>query len=279
MVEQSSNQGGGEALVDYSLVWREPTGARTASAVALVIHGLNVNPLRMNPLAHELNSWGVATLRCTLSGHANSLPAGDLRLASLRQVTYGLWRDEAIAAYRVAAQQAEQRNAPVVLVAFSLGALIGCTAALHSADMHFARLVLFAPALRIRRRSGVLQLLSHWPQLVIPSVSPAVYRANPGTPVAAYNALYAARRDFERLAGPQLNVPTLVFADPRDEMVSYPGLRQLIADHGLTQWQLQPVQKAPDANTSFHHLLIDRESVGATPWRQMMAQMRSHLGV
>ncbi len=268
-----------QALADQTVVWREPERARTASAVALVIHGLNVNPLCMDPLAQELNSWGVATLRCTLSGHANSLPAGEARLASLRQVTYGLWRGEADAAYRMAAQQAERRNVPTMLVAFSLGALIGCTALLRSTDMGFARLVLFAPALRIRRRSGILQLLSPWPQLVIPSLSPAAYRANSGTPLAAYNALFAAQRDFEQLAGPRLNVPTLVFADPRDEMVSYPGLRQLIAQHDLTQWQLQPVHKAPDANTHYHHLLIDRKSVGEAAWRQMMAQMRGHLGV
>ena len=131
MVEQSSRQGDGEALVDYSLVWREPADARAASAVALVIHGLNVNPLRMDPLAHELNSWGVATLRCTLSGHANSLPAGEARLASLRQVTYGLWRDEAAAAYRVAAQQAEQSQRPHAagcVFARRLDRLYGCAA-------------------------------------------------------------------------------------------------------------------------------------------------------
>ena len=266
-------------LSDYSLMWQEPLGSSTTSAVALVIHGLNVNPLRMDPLAHELNSWGVATLRCTLSGHANSLPAGEARLASLRQVTYELWRDETAAAYRLAAQQAEHRDVPMLLVAFSLGALIGCTAVLHSANIGFAQLVLFAPALRIRRRSGVLQLLAPWPQLVIPSLSPVAYRANPGTPLAAYNALFAAQRDFERSAGPRLNSPTLVFADPRDEMVSYPGLRQLIVQHDLTQWQLQPVHKAPDANTRYHHLLINRASVGDAAWRQMMAMMRAHLGV
>ena len=279
MLEQGSGQGGDQAPIDGSLVWREPAGARTASAVALVIHGLNVNPLRMDPLAHELNRWGVATLRCTLAGHAHGLPAGEARLPSLRQVTYRLWREEAAAAYRVAAQQAEHHNVPMLLVAFSLGALIGCTAVLHSADIRFARLVLFAPALRIRRRRGVLQLFSVWPQLVIPSLSPAAYRADPGTPIRAYNALFAARRDFERLAGPQLNIPTLVFTDPRDEMVSYPGLRQLILQHNLTQWQLQPVNKAPDANTQYHHLLIDPESVGDATWRRMMAHMRSHLGV
>ena len=279
MVVQSSGQGADPVLVDHTLLWREPAGIRTASTVALVIHGLNVNPLRMDPLAHELNIWGAATLRCTLSGHANSLPSGEARLASLRQVTYALWREEAAAAYHVAAQQAERRNVPLVLIAFSLGALIGCTAVLHSANIRFAKLVLYAPALRIRRRSRILELLSHWPQLVVPSLSPAAYRANAGTPIAAYNALFAAQRDFERFAGLRLNVPTLVFADPGDEMVSYRGLHQLIVEHDLTQWQLQPVQKSPDANTRYHHLLIDRESVGDAAWRQMMVQMRSHLGI
>ena len=223
MVVQSSGQGADPALVDHTLIWREPAGIRTASAVALVIHGLNVNPLRMDPLAHELNSWGAATLRCTLSGHANSLPAGEARLASLRQVTYGLWREEAAAAYHVAAQQAERRNVPLVLVAFSLGALIGCAAALHSANIRFARLVLFAPALRIRRRSRILELLSRWPQLVVPSLSPAAYRANPGTPIAAYNALFAAQRDFERLVGPQAQRPDTGLCRPtrRDGVVSW----------------------------------------------------------
>lgn len=263
---------------DHTLAWRGPVGERSASAVALIIHGLNVNPLRMDPLAHVLNSWGVATLGCTLWGHANSLSPGETRLASLRKVTYSLWREEAAAAYRVAAQYATQCKLPMLLVAYSLGSLIGCTAALHNADMGFAKLVLFAPALRIRRRSWVLKLLSPWPQLVVPSLTPPAYRANPGTPIAAYNALFAAQADCERLIGPSLNVPTLVFADPRDEMVSYPGLRQLIARQGLTQWRLQPVNKAPDANTRYHHLLIDPQSAGAAAWRLMMAQMRSHLG-
>ncbi len=268
-----------EQAADHTLAWREPPDTCTLSAVALVIHGLNVNPLRMDPLAQALNSWGVATLRCTLSGHANSLSPGAPRLASLRAATYELWRAEAAAAYRVAAQQAAHRKLPMLLVAFSLGALIGCTAALHSADIRFAKLVLFAPALSIRRRSRVLKLLSRWPQLVIPSLTPPAYRANPGTPIAAYNALYAAQADFERRIGPQCNIPTLVFADPCDEMVSYPGLRDLIGQRGLSHWRLQPVNKAPDADTGYHHLLINRDSVGAATWRRMMAQMRAHLAL
>jgi alpha-beta hydrolase superfamily lysophospholipase len=266
---------------DHTLEWRANRGA--ASAVALVIHGLNVKPQCMGFLGHELNKLGIATLYCALSGHGDNYQlSGDLtedeaRLAALGRVTYVLWRDEAAAAYRVAAQQADHWGVPIVLVAFSLGALIGCTSALQCADIQFAKLVLFAPALCIHRSSYVLKLLARWPQLVVPSLTPAMYRTNPGTAIAAYNALYAAQHDFEQAIGRRLNVPALVFVDPYDEMVSSRGLQQLILRHKLSQWQVQLVHKTAGANTRYHHLLIDRGSVGTATWRQMMEHMRAHL--
>jgi hypothetical protein len=271
--------------IGHSLEWKANTSASTPSAVALVIHGLNINPVCMDPLIRELNECGVATLGCALSGHGpNYLPIsnvteGKARLAWLGRVSYKLWRDETAAAARVAAQQAERLGVPLVLAAFSLGALIGCTAALHCADIRFAKLVLFAPALRIHRRSYFLRLLARWPQLVIPSATPATYRANPGTTIAAYNALYAAQGDCERLIGPQLNVPSLVLVDPADEMVSSAGLQQLVAQRNLTRWQVQHVHKTKGATTRYHHLLIDQESVGVAAWRSMMAHMCDHLGL
>ena len=237
----------------------------------------------MDSLVRELNECGVATLRCALSGHganylcANNAAAGEARLASLRRVTYGLWRDETIAAYQVAAQQAARLGVPVVLVAFSLGALIGCTAALNYAEVRFAKLVLFAPALSLRRRSYVLKLLALWPHLVIPSATPISYRANRGTTIAAYNALYAARQDFERLIGSRLDVPTLAFVDPNDEMVSSAGLQQLIVQRNLARSASSPRAQEQGSQTRYHHLLIDQDSVGVAAWRSMMARMRVHL--
>ena len=273
-----------EAEPTYTLQWyRESAGS--VCGVALVLHGLNVDPQRMEPLAQALNSFGIEALRCSLMGHgANYLPlpgvsAADARLASLRRVTSSLWLDEVRAACAIAAQRAAQQGVPLYLLGFSLGGLLGCTAMLSAADVHFDRLVLLAPALAIHRRSRVLTLLARWPQLVIPSATPAAYRANPGTTVAAYNALYAAQALCERELDGRLNVPALLFVDPQDELVSAAGLEQLVASRRLTRWQFHLVHKGAGACTRYHHLLIDSPSVGPDVWGTMLAGMKSHLAI
>jgi pimeloyl-ACP methyl ester carboxylesterase len=195
----------------------------------------------------------------------------------LRRVTYALWRDEVSAAQRIAAARAKQLGVPLVLVAYSLGAPIACAAALTSPGVRFDKLLLFAPALRIHRRSRVLRPLARWPQLVIPSATPRAYRANQGTTIAAYSALYAAQDLCERELDRRLNVPALVFVDPHDELVSAGGLQRLIAERGLSNWQVHPVHKSTGAATRYHHLLIDPQSVGAQTWAEMAAQMRLFL--
>lgn len=265
-----------------TLQWIGGSGGSTLSGVALVLHGLNVNPQRMTPLAEAINGFGVEALSCSLMGHgANYLPVAGAstataRLASFARVTSGLWLDEVRAAHAIAAQRAAQKGVPLFLLGFSLGGLLGCTAAL-AAGVHFDRLVLLAPALAIHRRSRVLRLLARWPQLVIPSATPTAYRANRGTTIAAYNALYAAQALYERTVDERLNVPALVFIDPQDELVSAAGLEQLAAAHRLTRWQFHHVHKGADARTRYHHLLIDSPSVGAAVWDRMVERMASHL--
>jgi alpha-beta hydrolase superfamily lysophospholipase len=272
------------ATAAYTLQWYADTDGPVAG-VALVLHGLNVNPQRMKPLEQALNSLRIAALSFSLMGHgANYLPVAGLdeqaaRLASFGRVTRRLWLDEVTAACAIAAQRAAQQSAPLFLLGFSLGGLLGCAAALTSSQVRFDRLVLLAPALAIHRRSKVLMTLARWPQLVIPSATPAAYRANPGTTMAAYNALYAAQAECERRLDARLNAPALIFVDPQDELVSATGLEQLVAARNLTHWQIHPVHKGAGAQTRYHHLLIDAASVGPDVWRGMMARMAAHLAV
>jgi alpha-beta hydrolase superfamily lysophospholipase len=268
---------------EFTLDWQLPTAA-IPSAVALVLHGLNVAPAAMTPLTRALHAMGIATLRCALSGHgANycqhpSLPPAAARSATLGRVTYRLWREEAAAAYRVAAQGAASLGGvPLYLAAFSLGGLIGCTAALDDAGVRFARQVLFAPALAIHRRSYVLRPLAPWPRLVIPSAAPPAYRANPGTSMAAYTALYTAAADLAQGLDSRLDIPTLLFVDPQDELVSAHGIRDLIRRRHLTRWRLFPIRKSPPAATGYHHLLIDPPSAGPATWQAMMSELRTFL--
>jgi pimeloyl-ACP methyl ester carboxylesterase len=266
-----------------TLTWQAAGGAAAPQAVALVMHGLNVNPTCMGPLEQVLVSSGAEVLRCALMGHGPNFPpapgldADAARLDAMRRVTYELWRDEVSAAQRIAAARAELLGVPLVLAAYSLGAPIACAAALTTQGVHFDKLLLFAPALRIHRRSRVLQPLARRPQLVIPSATPRAYRANQGTTVAAYNALYKAQDQCEQGLGERLNVPALVFVDLQDELVSAEGIQRLIRERNLSNWQVHLVHKSPSAAIRYHHLLIDPQSVGAQTWAEMAAQMRLFL--
>lgn len=275
-----------DRLADVTLGWHPRRHGTHPHAVALVLHGLNVNPQRMLPLVHELNGWGIEALTCSLMGHGSNyapiagLNADEARLAAFGRVTHTLWREEAAAAGRIAAARAAAAGVPLFLLGFSLGGVLGCAAALvptpGTAPLSFARMALFAPALRVHLRSKILKLLAPWPHLIIPSATPAAYRADRGTTIAAYNSLYAVQDECDRLLGEQLNIPTLVLIDPQDEMVSAAGLERLISERALTRWRLHHVHKGTDAATRYHHLLIDAPSVGVASWGRMMAQMQRH---
>jgi alpha-beta hydrolase superfamily lysophospholipase len=269
---------------DFVLQWFPAAPLQPVRAVALVAHGLNVKPVRMAPLAHCLTAHGIETLNITLHGHgANYVrrPGAQpdaARLESLRQVSYQLWRDELYAAYKIGALRAAQLGpVPVYLVAYSLGGLIGCDLFAGTPDVNFDKMVLFAPALQIQPLSYVLWPLLRAPRTIIRSFSPQGYRSNRGTSMAAYGALYTAAAHLGRAAGAKLNVPTLVFLDKQDELVSYGATARFLAERRLTNWRLYPVVKDSTAEQRYHHLLIDASSVGQATWDKIAAATIAHL--
>ncbi len=266
---------------------RDPAYASLPEAlqgVALVIHGLNVKPERLQPLADELRGCGIAVVLCSLRGHGeNYTPlagysAEIARLTAFRQVSYAGWRAEVAAAYQTAVTYASATDVPIFLVAFSLGALLGCELLVTSPGVNFARMVLLAPALAIHPYCHLPALFARWPQLAIRSLAPSFYRANPVTPIAAYGVLYAMLHQLHCQPGTALNLPSLVFIDPADEVVSVQGIRRFIHDKGLTRWQLHLICKAPvHTGRTVHHLILDPASVGPAVWQRMIAQITSHL--
>ena len=258
-----------------------PAQSATPRGVALVIHGLNVRPNAMQPLANCLAAAGVECLLLSLHGHGDNVapPPGQsaatdsapARLEAFRRVSYALWRDETAAAYAIARARSRRLDAPLLLAGFSLGALMGCTLALTEPDVRFDRLILLAPALVLRPHSRLPRLLARWPRFVIPSLAPPAYRANRGTPVAAYMALYAALARFGRGDLRRLDAPALVLIDPADELASYAGLARLC--ERLPRWTLCPVAKSAGAAHQVHHLVIDAPSVGQAAWTDMCARI------
>jgi len=253
-------------------------------AVAVLVHGLNLRPEQMAPLAMALQQMQIAVVLVTLTGHGENyqpqagLTAEQARLASYRTVTHAQWQQDLRAGYAQAATWAAPQQLPCCLVAFSLGGLLGCELFATDPTVTFDRMALFAPALALHLYTQLPRLFKPWPGFLIRSFAPVTYRANPATPVAAYLALGTALRNVQRNWHARLNVPTRIFIARGDELVSARGLAHLIKAAHCTNWQLDYVQKqGSGVEQRYQHLIINPQSVGGGEWQRMMAQMRATL--
>ena len=263
-----------------TLNWFPSQTAAPPNGVALVIHGLNVRPDRMQPLIDCLNEAGIDCLSLALHGHGDNYlhqPHTDpqeARLESFRRVTTGLWRDEVVAAYRIARARADAQQLPIYFCGYSLGALMGCTAVATVQNVYFDRMLLFAPAIALPVDALALRMGKLLRSTTMPSLSPTYYRANSGSPGAAYLAMYTAVVWLNQGDWTRLHVPTLVFVDAEDEAIDVPGVEAVI--DRTPRWQLVPVHKsAPAAGWVFHHLVIGAPAVGVDCWTAMRHRIQS----
>lgn len=269
----------------HSTRWFNSSTTAGLKGVALVIHGLNLRPERMQSIIDSLTRHGIDVLGLSLRGHGKNyaqrddMDAATARLESFKNVSYPLWTNEAYLAYKQAKERAQQQQVPVFLTAFSIGGLIGLDLFASHSDVHFDRMALFAPAISLRATIYLERVISPFPRLVIPSLADDDYLSNEkGTPVAAYNALFDALYHFEDNAGPKLNVPTLIFIDEQDEFIPLGGLKDLREKHGFDKWKFFIVKKEEEMGTgTFHHHIIDESSTGQGVWQDMMSAAIKHL--
>ncbi|NPU84555.1 MAG: alpha/beta fold hydrolase [Syntrophaceae bacterium] len=269
---------------DHAFSWFPKKRFTTRKGVALVIHGLNLKPERMGSIIAALNRAGVDVLNVSLLGHGDnyrpfeSLTPEAARLETFRNVTYPIWRQEVRNACEKAKRRAAREKVPLFFVGYSLGGLLGCDLVLTDPETAFRRMVLFAPALNVKVEAHLLKVLSPFPNLVIDSLSPRWYRANDGTPMAAYRALFDAIGHVEGNAGPGLNVPTVVLIDKEDEFISMERIREFMTETGLSRWRILPVRKDENvAASTSHHLVIDEAAVGREPWKGIEKAIVNHL--
>jgi pimeloyl-ACP methyl ester carboxylesterase len=270
---------------DHSMRWFYSETPGELKGVALVIHGLNLRPDRMQPIISKLTESGIDVLGLSLRGHGenfhhgNGVDADTARLDAFKTVSFPLWMNEAYLAYLQLKARGREKGVPLFLTAFSLGGLIGLDLFAANSGVAFDKLVLLAPAIRLHASVYLERVLSPFPRLVIPSMAPKAYLANKqGTPIAAYNALFDALDRFDKTAGQKLNVPTLIFIDERDEFIPLEKLKKLVEEKSWHTWKFYIVVKDKSArDKTFYHHIIDASSTGETVWQNMMAAAVNHL--
>ena len=248
-----------------------------------MVHGLNLQPDKMGPIISHLNNSGIDVLNLSLRGHGQNydhephMSPDKARLDTFKTVSYKQWTDEAYRAYRHARKRSDERKAPLFFIGYSLGALLGGDLLASYPDVHFDRMVLFAPAFNCTICKG-LKILGPFPRLVIPSLSSKSYRANRGTPMAAYIALFETIKHFNQNVSLKLNVPTVIFIDKQDELISYRELDCLIKNEKLDRWKFHFLQKGKiGVQENLHHLIIDERSLGKEGWDEVRDKMNQHL--
>lgn len=248
-----------------------PAAGGKAAAVVLLVHGLNMRPNMMQPLARVLQQSGCAVVRAALPGHGGPMSA-------FSRIGPTDWMESVARHQQAAAALAAHSRVPVHYVGFSLGAVLGCACLLHTRTA-FQRMVLLAPPLFLRSVTGLLRLLRPFPRLVVPSLAARRYLAHYGTPIAAYRALETLRRRIvDQGDGGALNVPTLVLVDPGDELVACPGLERFIRERGLSAWQYRTLQgRWNPLRGEYHHQITDARSLGGDSWQLLQGLVIEHL--
>jgi esterase/lipase len=260
-----------------SIRWYERKSNTKLNGVALVIHGLNSRPDKMESIIAAMNAFGVDCLNLSLRGHGknysdiNDTASADARMEAFKSVTYPMWKAEAYQAYQRVERRGKLHAIPLFFVGFSMGGLLGVDLLSSSPKVTFHKMVLFAPAIKMHRRNSLLKILSPFPGIIIPSIAHRSYLTNDGTPIAAYNALFEMYAHLENNLNPKINTPTVVFIDEEDELISFSGLQNMIQDQNLDQWNIHPVKKDKSATKiKMHHLIIDAASVGKKMWQEIV---------
>jgi esterase/lipase len=269
---------------DSSIRWFYSNASQDVRGIALVIHGLNLRPDKMESIITMLTDSGIDALNLSLLGHGKNYSHRDgidtarARLESFKKASYQLWIDEIYKAYKAAKNRSDHRNVPLFFVGYSLGGLIGLDLFASRPEIKFDRMVLFAPALKMHLRNYLLRVLSPFPRLTIPSFTLMSYQSNAGTPMAAYNALFESYKHFHQNMNLKINVPTVIFIDKKDEIVSFKRLKKMVEKQELDQWAFHIVQKGKSGDAGrIHHLIIDELSTGKDVWKEMMDVMIKHL--
>jgi alpha-beta hydrolase superfamily lysophospholipase len=271
-------------LIDNRVERISSSYPENSKGVALVIHGLNLKPDKMNPIITLLTQFNIDVLKMSLSGHGKNYTAkididtSRARMETFKKASFRLWREETYRAYDIAEKMSREKGVPLFLVGYSLGGLMGVDLFATCSAAYFNRMVLLAPALKLHTLYYAAKFFFPFPKLVIPSFSPASYRANFGTPVAAYHALFEAIEHFHQNMTSKLNVPTIVIIDPLDELIPYNRLEQTIESRNFDHWEFHLLKKSEkNAKKIPHHLIIDESTAGEDAWKQMKHLIIRHL--
>lgn len=229
-------------------------------AVVILTHGMNLKPSCMDQMAREFSQAGFEVLRPAFSGHC-----GDNK--KYLEVAASDWEADARRIYSVGKARAKGLKKPLYLVGYSFSPVV--FEALGD-ELLFDKKIYLAPALSPKFWFPALRFLAKtFPWVTYDSRVPAKCAANQ---VAGARPILALDHFLERLSSTKAQeVPTLVVAEPYDELVSYDGLQEYAKSKKT--WLMESISNAgATIPHPYHHMIISPEAVGGTEWSKLMKE-------
>jgi tRNA A-37 threonylcarbamoyl transferase component Bud32 len=130
--------------------------------------------------------------------------------------------------------------------------------------------ILFSPAIAIKETARAGTFFSDIflaDSAIIKSRAPAAYQAQKGVSISAYNALFELEDILYRNEFGNCNIPTLIFIDPKDELINISKLQKSIKNFNLSNWNVVTVSNTgTEIKPKYHHLIIDNKCVSSETW-------------
>ena len=261
------------ALVDHRLV--KDTG-ETLSAlprdenhprgIVLAVHGQNQAPKALDSALIWLNTQGFETFRVALVGHRN-------RPEELGEISRENFLKDILSAYEQAKQRSAQMNVALVGFGYSQGAALLVDFLGAAPNVEFSEFLFMAPAIASPFSGDIVRVVDHlFPSLRYPSAIPPKYRANAWFNLKASVALFESIDSIQEMPTEKLNIPTHIYMDKDDELVSQPGIEKFISDKGLSKWEIHSVSvDGTKLGRKIHHLIVDEDAVGSDEWNRMLS--------
>lgn len=223
---------------------------------ALVVHGLNLIPERMSPIGETLEQAGFDTLNLDLTGIRD--------MDKFRHVNLEKWKDDIRSGFKEL--KTKQRGEKTLIVGFSLGGMLTINQILEG-NISADKVVYFAPAISMTKFAHFIENFFFLPSSTrIPSFGPAGYKSHWATPISAYRALFEGAQEVEHLEKSKLEMPGLIIMDPRDQLVSFEGVKAFAKNYQLPWEFFETSTNRGHVSGGNHHIIIDPESIGEKSW-------------
>lgn len=244
------------------------------NGVAIVLHGLNVNPNNMSALVQLFQEKNYEVLWVRLSGHRGSMK-------EFQHVSHNAWINEVKTAYEQGRDLANKHKVPFIFVGYSLGGLLNLDFMSNhlKRPQAYDRMIMFAPALTLNWYAhGIRTLFLLHDTVLIPSLGPKDFNAHRKIPIAAYRALFQSFNAVYDNDFKYCNLKTLVFINDKDELVSARRLRYTLLDQDLYNWKLVQVDTSKSSlRERYNHIIINEPSVGAQEWAKIKEEIDNFL--